>query len=380
MLQARLLPVPLPSTRREKTASYYKNRNQLALKPSRDAFYRLVMARSQPFNAEEHRLAETFVKELEAATAGTPLAYRAELIASVPRHVVSRYLANEERLAAAIERLDSWASETYEGQRIAAGIGFEVTDASSDIAIMDVWREKFAPVLSNGVDTLLTIGKDGRVGALVLLVAGESSQAPLRMGPVATWASGDRIATILNRNGEILVFSEGRLRFARRNGRWNHYSHEANVLRMVPPKSAVIREAIYESILDVSFARSGACIGVLKSSADVATVSHVLARDDHLATSTTTKARTLRRAIADRPFNAIERQVRMELLALDGATVLDHSGRIVAAGAIVEVSGGSSSGGREAAARRLSKLGLGIKVSADGPVRVFRDDTLLLET
>jgi hypothetical protein len=57
---------------------------------------------------------------------------------------------------------------------------------------------------------------------------------------------------------------------------------------------------------------------------------------------------------------------------VDGATVIDHQGSLLAVGAIVQVPGGSTGGGRLAAAKALSRLGLGVKVSQDGGIRGYR--------
>ena len=57
---------------------------------------------------------------------------------------------------------------------------------------------------------------------------------------------------------------------------------------------------------------------------------------------------------------------------MDGATVLTHTGEVLTAGSIVRVPGGSTGGGRRAAALQLSKLGLAVKISADGPITGFR--------
>lgn len=58
---------------------------------------------------------------------------------------------------------------------------------------------------------------------------------------------------------------------------------------------------------------------------------------------------------------------------MDGATVLKHTGEVVTARSIVRVPGGSTGGGRRAAAMQLSRLGLAIKISADGPITGFRN-------
>lgn len=54
--------------------------------------------------------------------------------------------------------------------------------------------------------------------------------------------------------------------------------------------------------------------------------------------------------------------------------VLDYKGNIVAAGAIISVSAGSEGGGRTAAAKKGSHLGLGIKISEDGGISVYKDE------
>ena len=60
--------------------------------------------------------------------------------------------------------------------------------------------------------------------------------------------------------------------------------------------------------------------------------------------------------------------------------VLDHTGVILAAGAIIEVPSGSVGGGRTAAALRLSTIGLGVKVSQDGTITGFRGGELILKS
>jgi hypothetical protein len=59
------------------------------------------------------------------------------------------------------------------------------------------------------------------------------------------------------------------------------------------------------------------------------------------------------------------------MMSLDGATVLDYRGSVLAAGAIVRVTGGSEGGGRRAAAKALSRLGLAVKISTDGGITAF---------
>jgi hypothetical protein len=84
-----------------------------------------------------------------------------------------------------------------------------------------------------------------------------------------------------------------------------------------------------------------------------------------------TRTKLLARVVK-KAFQHLDRRLRQELLSLDGATVLTRKGEVLTAGAIVRVPGGSTGGGRRAAAIQLGKLGLAIKISADGPITGFR--------
>ena len=59
---------------------------------------------------------------------------------------------------------------------------------------------------------------------------------------------------------------------------------------------------------------------------------------------------------------------------LDGATILDRDGRLLAYGAIISSSDSEHEGARTAAARSLSHQALAVlKVSEDGDITVFRE-------
>ena len=93
---------------------------------------------------------------------------------------------------------------------------------------------------------------------------------------------------------------------------------------------------------------------------------------DLIADQKDTRTRLLSR-VTGLPFQQLDRRLRQQILSMDGAVVLKHSGEVVAAGSIIKVPSGSTGGGRTAAARALSSLGLGIKISADGPITGYRN-------
>lgn len=90
------------------------------------------------------------------------------------------------------------------------------------------------------------------------------------------------------------------------------------------------------------------------------------------------KSSNLITLIAGRKFYELDRKLRLELMSIDGATIVDADGNILAVGAIIKIEAGSTGGGRLAAARTLSKYGMSIKISNDGRIEGFRMDKLKL--
>ena len=140
-------------------------------------------------------------------------------------------------------------------------------------------------------------------------------------------------------------------------------------------------ETIHETCLDVSFARSGGCIAIVDSAKRRQfEAKELVSNEDRLGHSEKAKAKALHwlttkgNVTSPARFTDLERRFRQELAAIDGATVIDSEGTIIAIGAIVKVPPGSASGARRAAARALAEFGIGIKVSADGEVSGFLPD------
>ncbi|XAM00110.1 diadenylate cyclase [Phycisphaeraceae bacterium D3-23] len=281
-----------------------------------------------------------------------------------------------ELISECLRVLESWASQTYEGHRIAYAIGIDGAYGAGKTSLAkfsDLADEDFAKVLSNGIDTMVAINADGKVFFYGACGQGVSRPfAPIRVGPLAKWTSEtSRVCLVLNRLGEIIVLKNGAMNFAKRSGNWHHFTHEECISQMGKVGSRDLRQAVYETSIDVSFARTGACICLMKSSKRGSLKSYVVA-NDLIESSSTEKSIVLKHCVG-RNFEQLDRRLRLEIASMDGATIIDHNGRIVAAGAIVTVPGGSSGGGRRAASVALSRLGLAIKVSADGGITAFTD-------
>jgi hypothetical protein len=370
------------STPREKLVAYQKP-NQIAIKRTKGAASRFVLKRDRGFEKEEFKLAEDFLEVVNIISEAGDRAYFGELVRALPRWVIARHLQQETTLAEILERLDSWSSETYEGKRITCALGLMQNPSNTGVLLSEYWANSYAPVLSNGYDTILEIGSDGHLAGLNYLATSSLSAgfAPFRLSSIAKWSNeGGRLAATLNTQGEILLFKDGELRFARRAGKWTHVVHLNAVQIMNPYGSKDLRREIYKSCLDASFARTGACIAVVAKE-NLPKVAKAVSAIDRIKGGSSYKSRLFSLSL-DRSFDKIERPLRQELLALDGACILDYQGNILAVGAIVTVpSGSANGGGRRAAAVALSALGVAIKVSADGPISIFKgaNDKALLE-
>jgi hypothetical protein len=148
---------------------------------------------------------------------------------------------------------------------------------------------------------------------------------------------------------------------------------------------------VYSSALDVSFSHGGGIIAVTHN-IDILIESKILSDIDYLDKSVDDdfidlviykktndnekrqlKRKILLKLVKGKNFCDIDRKLRSELVSMDGATIIDATGRILTFGAIIQNDSGSSGGGRGAAAKKLSNYGFSIKISTDGYIEVFEE-------
>ena len=372
------------STAREQVVSI-RDPLSIAFKVNRADDYRLVLFRSQPFSSS----AEPVIREIEVVRCFVATLSKIEhlldgdlkhdLLSTFQRRVVARSINgsnSEEILLSAIDQFAKWGSRLYEGAPISSVMGFRPGPAADRLTLTDIADTDFMAVLSNGYDTMLEFNYFGEFLKQNTLDNSDGMLppfCPMRQSAIARWTKDEgRIALSLNRLGEILVFRDDQLVFARRSAQWHFLTHEPVIMQMGVPKDYELRQAIYETCLDASFARTGACIGIVKGDYRSKWRS-LVSPGDQLDLQSSPKSQTLSRVISGKKFARLDRRTRQELAAIDGATIVDHNGIILAVGAILKIGGGSSGGGRLAAAKAIGRLGLGIKVSQDGGISGYRD-------
>jgi hypothetical protein len=381
---ARLEDSSIPS---KTAASLVAHHGPLAIKfkvNSRDK-YKLVLTRSQPFTGgsvkrvvSEIDVVRAFVDVVASMETELEGPLKNDLLSTFQRRIVARAIRgknHEDVILQGIDQLARWGTRLYEGSPISASLGFRHVREKHAIPLTTIGSFDFSAVLTNGFDTLMTFDYDGNLIGHEALKHKDSPAllCPMRQIYIADWTNDHdaRVALTLNRLAEILVFRNQQLIFARRSGRWHFLTHEPVISQMRVPRDRNLRAAIYQTCLDASFARTGACIGVV-SQEFAAKWPEIVNPDDFHVRPTSSKMRILRRVTEGVTFDKLDRRTRQELVAIDGATLVAHDGRILAIGAILKVAGGSEGGGRLAAAKALANYGLGLKISQDGGITGFR--------
>lgn len=387
-------PAAIPRRNRHKLVTQVGSGTDLRLMPDQHAQVCVQIHRPQKFADDEKVVIRTFLESVGRAYRDWEAAYGRDTAASVMSEVVAGSVASESTrlVGRLISMLVSWAQQTYEGDRIAFSVGLDPQAENTGGSLADIEDEDFLKVLSNGQDTLMVVSADGFLVRHETLAQPSSSAAlmsPVRLEGLAQWTGENeaRAAITLNRNGEILAFRQGTLLFARRRGDWRYFAHNSVIARFVHRAMANnsafdLRREIYRTALDAAFTRSGACIGVMNASCTSQGIESLVDSRDRLRhADQDSKAKALANLIGVSKFQELDRRLRLELVSVDGATILGHDGSVLAVGAILRIGGGSAGGGgREAASCALARYGLGIKVSNDGYIRARnRDGAVIVE-
>ena len=406
ILQKHILPMFTGSelTEEPETAQKYtlrrvfcRNVSEMIVRAAEGSKNRFVIRRSQPFVPADARFVECFVEHLHKVGDKISQDFIEDLINPILRRSVAERVMPKTKtdrqgmvlkrvpsisylIGKIIGQFEAWADQTYEGRKIAAAIGIDASvTIGSGVKIVEVFDKQFGVVLANGLETFLKVDSEGDVfghEAMNNTSTNSNLFAPLRFCNLAEWSSEFRVGIGLNRNGEILIFAGQSLVFAKRRGIWHQFTHDAVVKRMslvntFPP---AICRAVLQTCLDVSFAKTGGGIALIKRlELDNLKAAKTVSEKDFVGAGNV-KGKCLETIIANRPFNKIDRHLRQDIAAIDGATILDYRGNVFAAGAIVQLKGaGSEDGGaRKAAAKTLAQYGLAIKISSDGAISGYK--------
>ncbi len=399
--------------------------NSILLKPTKMDDYRIVLKRGQAFKSFEVNLIRAIIHEFnEISTLNIKdkmylnklqnMAIEKALIESITDSGTSTILG-------IINGLEKWAARTYEGSTVALGILVNLganSDEINQVHYTEILNSDFFALFTDGVSSFVEFDKNGVLLGYLNIKNPKAvpTVSPHVFDRLARICNDKRVGIVLTEKGDILIFYSRQLIFAKRNGNWCVYSHD-EVIRLlqnnVSYTAKQIRRAIYNTALDCSFAYKGACIVYINKDKTLDALNHIDAADiiseehfnmkkelelqeagklynlgnatkiiekfslsyeDFLNRNKYTKTMAIRRIVAGKKLFELDRKLVEEMTSVDGATIVDYDGTIIAVGAIIKIEAGSQAGGRLAASTTMAKYGVSIKVSQDGIMQGFSFD------
>ncbi|MGH9314553.1 MAG: hypothetical protein ACRD09_06890 [Vicinamibacterales bacterium] len=307
-----------------------------------------------------------------------------------------------DRLADAIEVLRVAALSSYENRSISSGVLHlegqrdPVNPDRDAPAGASTYNQGLTAIksfyrLCDGLNTLFLVNRDGIVLDIVEIQRWASERGhralevpcavPYRAHASAT-LDGREACIVLSPSHEIKVFAEGAQVFTFRNARWHLLDLEAKYTMWndAVGKPALAKR-LFQTALDLSDAREGALFVILRDPGTA--VSQLIAPSDRLDTMaepvdarTSPSRRDLMYLLAGRTATSLDRTVLEALATMDGATVMDPSGALLAVGAILmhpTVPDASLviEGARTTAAIAAARFGPVLKVSEDGMITFY---------
>ena len=391
----------------------------IKIKFSRNDTYRIIVKRAQPFKNFEVHLIKSIIDEMNKIYSIKAVEeYKLGIENMIIEKAICKSLTNtaSKTLGLLLNEMTYWSQRTYEGRRMSFGCIVTRkkagTKTNPNLHISKFIEKDFSALLTDGKNSFMEISCDGYVTDYICMVKqiDYDLYAPYNQLKLATHSTGSKIGICLTEEGDLLIFKDKSLLFAKRGGNWVCYSHEEIVDKLSERAGEYedVRKAIYLSALDTSFNRTGGCIVHVNNSESINVLKHIddadvlnkdsfdsiqqikkdqsffsyfekeneetPAYENFLMENKCIKSATIRQLIKGRKFQELDRKFRQDLIAMDGATVIGYDGTIIAVGAIIKIEAGSSGGGRLAAAKTLSNYGVSIKISNDGSMQGFKMD------
>jgi hypothetical protein len=247
---------------------------------------------------------------------------------------------------------------------------------------------KRAPLLFDGRRSVLVVDPQGRARTELQRHRLERL-APSAVGPATGdgWdESGSLVAEATRALGgvgffartdrTIWTFVDGQPLLVRRGEHWTAFPIEltASIAKMIGGGSAAALVA--RAAFMISAQPHGAILAIVDEAHRLDGVVPVKDRydlRDHIEADAMRPETWLHHLLDARE---LDEQTLARLATLDGATVLDRDGRLLAYGAIVTTTASEHEGARTAAARTLSESTLVVlKVSVDGDITIFQEGT-----
>jgi hypothetical protein len=348
------------------------------------------------------RNVSAFLKELSTQSESKLSGYYSRIFAD---YVVLEYLKETHQLrfdiSELVDFLKELSEESYENKSLSFGVIIDKkknssTTYGSKIFPRDFTKEKKYKALSDGYRTAFLLDKDGRLNKLMDLDKESNSSLrgehyfPEWSRNMALTCVEDKIGFALTRQGDILFFQNGSLKFSRRFGQWQYWNH-AYIIDLLKNKARTqhvqtvilgkVVSKLYRYSLDISFRRSGGLFVLMSNQRNI---KKIIREGDGL--------HDRKRADVHKQFEefllqssilGINRNVMIDLSAIDGAIVLSNHGWLLAYGAVLLTKKSKQvnkeQGSRSKAAVSASDYGISIKISSDGAISFYEAGNKFLE-
>lgn len=329
--------------------------------------------------------------------------YDAESLLSIQHdfdeYIVASHIKSHHKLELSVARLldslHTLSEQSYENKALTFGCVLDSSEskkpqrAQFPSEFLEVKKYK---ALSDGFRTAYHVSTHGAVVDFIDLEhfdnrpLTEKHHYPDWAEPIAKASRDNRCGVALSRQGDILIFEEGSLRFTYRFGKWQYWNH-SHLINLLKDRARAQRipsgligrviGSIYRAALDISFRRSGGLFVILHNRDNLY---EIVRRGDAVGDSDQSDTNLdFDEALEGHTIHSLPRSVMVELASLDGAVVLDNSGNILAYGAVLRPKKSGrlrgTEGSRTKAAIGASNYGLAIKISSDGDISVYYKGT-----
>jgi hypothetical protein len=324
-----------------------------------------------------------------------------QMIRSFDDFVILEHLKQSHKLTydlgALIEFFRDLSEQSYENSSLSFGV---IIDKRKKVLVdgdkifpndylHDPTSKKYR-AFTDGYRSAFLLDSVGRVGGLIDLEAEAKVKSALRgehyfpewCRNIALCSTRNRIGLSLTRQGDILYFEHGSLKFTRRFGRWQYWNHAYNIeilktmaraQKVKPNILGKVTSYLYKYALDISFRHSGGLFVILRNKNEI----HSIVRDgDSLKDVKRSEVKKqFDRFLDGKSILGIDRNVILELASIDGALVFSNHGGLLAYGAILSPKRrqniNSAEGSRSKAAIGASHFGVAIKISSDGDITIY---------
>ncbi len=311
-----------------------------------------------------------------------------------------------DRVAEVIEILRVAALSSYENQAISSGVllleGDQDPVGNYPASERD-WPHYTGALtsiksffrLADGLRTVFLVARDGRLLDIVDVErwaaqasGGREPDVPCAQvyAPHArATLAGRHVCVLLSPGHEIKVFAQGTQVFTFRNADWHLLDLQAKyALWEAAVGQPPLARRLFQTALDLADARDGALFVVLRR--PIESLAQLVAAPERLDmelvrqhAADTPSRRHLLHVLAGRTVTELAPSVLAALSTLDGATVTDREGTLLAAGAILRhpltsehaKTTGITEGARTTAALAASRFGPVLKVSEDGMITFY---------